>query len=80
MEKIYDISQSKYKQLEKIRNISTKNIDITENEHVKDGDSNSGKRMLQLFLTDGAQDVLAVEHKPIKFLNVSSDYKFKKVK
>lgn len=74
MDKLYDISQSKYKQLEKIRNVSSENVDATENENKQDDKMQNwepkSKRMLQLFLTDGIQDILAVEYKPIRFLKV----------
>ncbi|XP_014226553.1 recQ-mediated genome instability protein 1-like [Trichogramma pretiosum] len=82
MDKVYDISQSKYKQLEKIRQVSTENVDATENENAIQEDKFSAwepkpKRMLQLFLTDGLQDVLAIEYKPIRFLkdNLYPGYK-----
>ncbi|XP_051175771.1 recQ-mediated genome instability protein 1-like [Leptopilina boulardi] len=68
--KLYDISMSKYKQLEKIRNVSTVNIDVT-NENNSQPWEPVGKRMLQLFLTDGIQEILAIEYKPIRILNDS---------
>ena len=75
VDKIYDISQSKYKQLEKIRHITNDNVEATENENATQDDKfqtwePKSKRMLQLFLTDGTQDVLAIEYKPIRFLKV----------
>lgn len=75
MDKIYDISMSKYKQIEKIRNVSSENVEATENENVNQEDKfqawePKSKRMLQLFLTDGVQDILAIEYKPIRFLKV----------
>lgn len=75
MDKIYDISQSKYKQLEKIRNVSNDNVEATENENANQGDNfqawePKSKRMLQMFLSDGIQDVTAIEYKPIRFLKV----------
>jgi antitoxin component YwqK of YwqJK toxin-antitoxin module len=79
MEKIYDISTSKYKQLEKLRNISSENIKATEIENSVHEDKFQNwepktKRMLQLFLTDGVQDILAIEYKPIKSLKVIRRY------
>ncbi|XP_003426939.1 calponin homology domain-containing protein DDB_G0272472 [Nasonia vitripennis] len=75
MDKLYDISQSKYKQLEKIRNVSSENVEATENENKQDDKMQNwepkSKRMLQLFLTDGIQDILAIEYKPIRFLKDS---------
>ncbi|XP_014210225.1 uncharacterized protein LOC106640646 [Copidosoma floridanum] len=72
MDKIYDISQSKYKQLEKIRNVSIENVEATERENTQDDKFQNfepkSKRMLQLFLTDGVQDVIAIEYNPIRFL------------
>ncbi|KAJ8673454.1 hypothetical protein QAD02_004716 [Eretmocerus hayati] len=78
MDKMYDISVSKYKQLEKIRNISSENVDATENENATHEDKFQAwepkpKRMLQLFLTDGVQDVLAIEYQPIRFLKDTLD-------
>ena len=75
MDKIYDISISKYKQLEKIRNVSSENVEATENESTAQEDKfqawePKSKRMLQLSLTDGVQDVFAIEYKPIRFLKV----------
>ena len=74
MDKIYDISESKYKQLEKIRNVSNVNIQVTEAEETP-GWEPKKKRMLQLFLTDGAQDVIAIEYKPIRHLSVRTEQK-----
>ncbi|KAF7997330.1 hypothetical protein HCN44_005607 [Aphidius gifuensis] len=67
MEKAYDISTSKYKQLEQIRKISNANIEITESEQTQPWEPKSN-RMMQLFLTDGVQDVIAIEHKSIRTL------------
>lgn len=76
VDKMYDISTSKYKQLEKIRNVSSENIDATENENKMQEDKfqawePKSKRMLQFFLTDGVQDILAIEFKTIRFLKVN---------
>lgn len=68
--KLYDISVSKYKQLEKLRNVSNVNIEAT-NENSTQPWEPVGKRMLQLFLTDGIQEILAIEYKPIRILNDS---------
>lgn len=71
MNSFHDISTPKFKQLEKIRNISTDNIEVTEAEHVQtQAWEPTAKRMYQLSLTDGCQNVLAIENKPIKILNV----------
>ncbi|XP_008546115.1 recQ-mediated genome instability protein 1 [Microplitis demolitor] len=67
VEKGYDISTSKYKQLEKIRKVSSENIEVTENERNPSWEPKT-KRMMNLYLTDGIQDVTAIEHKPIPFL------------
>ncbi|XP_057341269.1 recQ-mediated genome instability protein 1-like isoform X2 [Microplitis mediator] len=67
VEKGYDISTSKYKQLEKIRKVSSENIEVTENERNPTWEPKT-KRMMNLYLTDGIQDVTAIEHKPIPFL------------
>lgn len=48
----------------KIRNVSNENIEATEAEKRSSTDEN-GKRMLNLFLTDGIQDVTAIEYRPI---------------
>ncbi|KAG8041777.1 hypothetical protein G9C98_007081 [Cotesia typhae] len=67
VEKGYDISTSKYKQVEKIRNVSSENIEATEAEKNPTWEPKT-KRMMYLYLTDGKQEVTAVEHKPIPFL------------
>ncbi|XP_043278609.1 recQ-mediated genome instability protein 1-like isoform X2 [Venturia canescens] len=71
MEKVYDISESKYKQIQKIRSISDDNIKVTEAEHTQANWEPKKKRMLYFLLTDGSQDVVAIEYKPIRFLNDS---------
>ncbi|XP_043474883.1 recQ-mediated genome instability protein 1-like isoform X2 [Leptopilina heterotoma] len=68
--KLYDISVSKYKQLEKLRNVSNVNIEATNENNTQQWEP-VGKRMLQLFLTDGIQEILAIEYKPIRILNDS---------
>lgn len=81
MEKIYDISISKYKQLEKIRQVSSENVETTENENTNQEDKfqawePKSKRMLHLFLTDGIQNITAIEYKPIRFLKVRAIFSF----
>ncbi|KAF5298232.1 hypothetical protein FQR65_LT09743 [Abscondita terminalis] len=65
---IQDISQPKYQQIQKIRNSSL----------LTDSDINqdykpvvSAKRMLQMLLTDGVQEIEAIEYRPIKALNIN---------
>ncbi|XP_066256451.1 recQ-mediated genome instability protein 1-like [Euwallacea similis] len=67
---IIDISKPKLWQLQRIRNNVTKNTDI---------EKDFGKRVLQLTLTDGVQEVEAMEFKPIECLsiNLSPGAKFK---
>ncbi|XP_058789973.1 recQ-mediated genome instability protein 1-like [Phymastichus coffea] len=82
VDKLYDISLSKYKQLEKIRNVSLENIEATENENKMQDDKfqtwePKSKRMLQLFMTDGVQDILGIEYKSIRFLNEFKEPGFK---
>lgn len=86
MDYLYDISVSKYKQLEKIRNVSTENVDATEAENATQWNASQNpqsnnfgnswepksKRMMQLKLTDGKQDVLGLEHKTIHFFDVNN--------
>ncbi|XP_012250864.2 recQ-mediated genome instability protein 1-like [Athalia rosae] len=63
VDSICDVSQSKYSQLQKIRNVSEINIKATAVE--APAWEPKGKRMLQLHLTDGIQDLLGIEYKPI---------------
>ena len=72
---MYDISTSKYKQLEKIRNVDIKNLKVTE-DIKSESSEREGKRMFQLFLTDGLQEVQAIEYEPIKIFSVSINVKF----
>ncbi|XP_015121888.1 recQ-mediated genome instability protein 1 isoform X2 [Diachasma alloeum] len=67
VEKGYDISTPKYKQLEAMRKVSNENISVTDAEQTQAWEVKS-KRMMQLFLTDGIQDVSAIEYQPIRFL------------
>ena len=53
-----------------MRNVSIDNIEATKEERTQNWEP-TGKRMLQLFLTDGIQEVLAIEFKPIRILSVS---------
>lgn len=63
-----DISQSKYSQLQKIRNVSEINVKATAIE--TPAWEPKGKRMIQMWLTDGIQEFTAIEYKPIKKLKV----------
>lgn len=63
--KIVDISKPKLWQLQKIRN-SNVTLAKTWNE-----ENEYGKRVLLLTLTDGLQEIEAMEYKPIKGLNVN---------
>ncbi|KAK0181701.1 hypothetical protein PV327_003964 [Microctonus hyperodae] len=75
IEKAYDISTSKYKQLEKIRNVSNENIEVTDAEKSQQPIPKT-RRMLNLYLSDGIQDIIAMEYKPIPSLKkVVSGYK-----
>lgn len=69
MNTMYDISTSKYKQLEKIRNVSNVNIEATEDVKPQMWEPKT-KRMLLLNLTDGIQDITAIEYKTISSLHV----------
>lgn len=71
MEKVYDISESKFKQIQQIRNVSNENVEATEAEKTQANWEPKKKRMLYFYLTDGTQNVVAIEYKPIRFLNVS---------
>lgn len=59
---VIDISKPKFCQLQKIRNKSTKNVD---------SEYEPTKRMLMLKLTDGVQEIEAVEYEPIAALNLN---------
>lgn len=74
---MYDISTSKFKQLEKIKKVSTENVDATERENATDTQNDKmqsfepkPKRMFYFYVTDGVQDVLAMEYQPIRSLSV----------
>lgn len=66
---MYDIASSKYKQLCEIRQINTKNIEVIEKENSTEWEP-KGRRMMQLCLTDGVQDVIAIEYTSLKQLTV----------
>ncbi|CAG9836954.1 unnamed protein product [Diabrotica balteata] len=59
---VVDISKPKYFQLQRIRNGVPKNLEQ---------ESENSKRVLQLTLTDGVQEVIAVEYKPVECLNLN---------
>ncbi|XP_028146323.1 recQ-mediated genome instability protein 1 [Diabrotica virgifera virgifera] len=59
---VVDISKPKYFQLQRIRNGIPKNLEQ---------ESENSKRVLQLTLTDGVQEVIAVEYKPVECLNLN---------
>lgn len=61
-----DISQSKYSQLQKIRNVSEVNVKATAIE--APAWEPKGNRMMQMFLTDGIQEFTAIEYRQIKTL------------
>jgi len=64
---MYDIASSKYKQLCEIRKISSENLEVTEKEKSEKTEwEPKAKRMMQLCLTDGVQDVIAIEYTPVK--------------
>ncbi|XP_076750136.1 recQ-mediated genome instability protein 1 [Xylocopa sonorina] len=68
VEKMYDIATSKYKQLEKIRNIHISEVELSEAEKFEKWEPPK-KRMIQLLLTDGLQDVIGIEYNYIPRLN-----------
>lgn len=59
---IVDIAKPKYWQIQNIRNATPKNLDQ---------ENLNSKRVLMLTLTDGAQEVKAVELRPIQALNLN---------
>lgn len=66
VDKMYDIASSKYKQLCEIRKINNENLEMTEKEKEEKEWQPKGRRMMQLCLTDGVQDVTAIEYTPLK--------------
>jgi len=68
---MYDIASSKYKQLCEIRKIGSENLEVTEKEKQNDTEwQPKGRRMMQLYLTDGVQEVTAIEYTPLKQITV----------
>ncbi|XP_043255752.1 recQ-mediated genome instability protein 1-like isoform X3 [Colletes gigas] len=63
---MYDIATSKYKQLQQIRNIHISEADEEEKQNKFEPPK---KRMIQLRLTDGLQDVIGIEYNYIPRLN-----------
>ncbi|XP_050487084.1 recQ-mediated genome instability protein 1-like isoform X3 [Bombus huntii] len=68
VEQMYDIATSKYKQLEHIRNARISKIDLSEAEKMEKWQPPK-KRMIQLRLTDGLQDLIGIEYNYISRLN-----------
>lgn len=66
---MYDIANSKYKQLCDIRKINSENLAVTEEEKQAEWEP-KGRRMIQLCLTDGVQDITAIEYIPLKQMTV----------
>ncbi|XP_043255749.1 recQ-mediated genome instability protein 1-like isoform X1 [Colletes gigas] len=66
VEQMYDIATSKYKQLQQIRNIHISEADEEEKQNKFEPPK---KRMIQLRLTDGLQDVIGIEYNYIPRLN-----------
>ncbi|XP_071564806.1 uncharacterized protein [Temnothorax nylanderi] len=67
VDKMYDIASSKYKQLCEIRKINNQNLEVAlEEEEKTEQWQPKGRRMMQLCLTDGVQDVTAIEYTPLK--------------
>ncbi|XP_076283086.1 uncharacterized protein LOC143210262 isoform X2 [Lasioglossum baleicum] len=65
---MYDIATSKYKQLQQIRNTHVSEVDPTEAEKLEKWEPPK-KRMFQLKLTDGVQDIIGIEYSQISLLN-----------
>ncbi|XP_018314414.1 recQ-mediated genome instability protein 1 isoform X2 [Mycetomoellerius zeteki] len=65
VDKMYDIASSKYKQLCEIRKIDNQNLEVKEEEQPMEWQP-KGRRMMQFCLTDGVQDVTAIEYTPLK--------------
>ncbi|CAD1472451.1 unnamed protein product, partial [Heterotrigona itama] len=68
VEQMYDIAMSKYKQLEQIRNTHISEVELSEAEKMEKWEPPK-KRMMQLRLTDGLQDVIGIEYNYIPQLN-----------
>lgn len=68
---MYDIASSKYKQLCEIRKVNCENLEVTENEKTEKNEwQPMARRMMQLCLTDGVQDITAIEYRPLKRITV----------
>ncbi|XP_053984275.1 recQ-mediated genome instability protein 1-like isoform X1 [Hylaeus volcanicus] len=68
VEQMYDIATSKYKQLQQIRSTHISEVDPSETEKLEKWEPPK-KRMIQLKLTDGVQDVIGIEYSTISRLN-----------
>ncbi|KAF5304260.1 hypothetical protein FQA39_LY09787 [Lamprigera yunnana] len=68
MLQIQDISQPKYLQIQKIRN---SNILVNSAVGQEEKPLVSSKRMLQLLLSDGVQEVNAIEYRPVQKLHIN---------
>lgn len=66
---MYDIASVKYKQLCEICKIDNENLEVTEEEKPMEWQPKS-RRMMQLCLTDGVQDVTAIEYTLLKQMTV----------
>lgn len=66
---MYDIASSKYKQLCEIRKVNSENLVVAEEEKQAEWEPKA-RRMIQLYLTDGVQDITAIEYKPLKQMTV----------
>lgn len=66
---MYDIANSKYKQLCEIRKVNNENLEVAEEEKQAEWEPKA-RRMIQLYLTDGVQDITAIEYKPLKQMTV----------
>nr|XP_033324074.1 recQ-mediated genome instability protein 1-like isoform X2 [Megalopta genalis] len=68
VEQMYDIATSKYKQLQNIRNTHFSEVEATEEQKMEQWKCPK-KRMIQLKLTDGIQDIIGIEYNPMSILN-----------
>ncbi|XP_049775988.1 recQ-mediated genome instability protein 1-like isoform X2 [Schistocerca cancellata] len=67
VESMCDIAKSFYSQLQAIRNVPLENVKVTEKQ--KESWEPSAKRVLQLMLCDGVQEIKAIEYKPVRALD-----------
>ncbi|XP_067000187.2 recQ-mediated genome instability protein 1 [Anabrus simplex] len=67
VEYVLNIAQPCYSQLQKIRNVSTENIEISEKP--MQSWEPKGKRVFQLHLCDGVQEVKGIEYQPMPCLD-----------